>query len=372
MAFEIRNAAKAFVLIAVLLLSTTVLFFGADSDAAPRITYKGIPGQNVADISYDGEYIEIVFTENPGGYIRVYVDGEGYIGPFPSEETVCIMYQWPDELTTVGVSVSGTDFIADAMLVKVTEYLIDYTDHEGTRYMWVGEGDIPNLPVPRQYTDGGYRYIGTGWTPRPSPVTSEMSYGAVYVREALTPTRYTVTLDVGADARIDDVGWAYIGNGKYAAELEKDRTPNLPIPTREFYSFDGWEPDTAPLIHNITYVAKWSIGPISVNYDEDKGAVETIEVIDKGNGTADVVLKVTPKDGYHVESISGGDVSGGDGGIETIKEVKGGGTITVNFAKNSEGGHFPWIWAVLAVLIAAGLVTGFILYRKTVKTKGNA
>ena len=124
----------------------------------------------------------------------------------------------------------------------------------------VGYGEMPTHDAP---TREHYRFVG--WEPRLVPVTGEATYTAKW-----TPLKYTVKWDANG-------GYVYPKSSTGTVET----AVNVPTPTRDYYTFDGWftQQDGGTEIvtpympeSNVTFYAHWTAITYTVSFDAGEGS----------------------------------------------------------------------------------------------------
>ena len=142
---------------------------------------------------------------------------------------------------------------------------------------------------------------------------------------------YTVTYT-------DGLGGKVFSDYKKKA-IEGDATPSYPYEiNREFYVFDGWEPDVAATVtQDVTYTAKWIEQEATIKYVAQEGG--TVSLSEESFKLKDVqgTLKLkgstaTPSNGYYFDGWYEGDtkVSSNNKFVPTKKESA---TYTAHFVK---------------------------------------
>ena len=124
----------------------------------------------------------------------------------------------------------------------------------------VGYGEMPTHDAP---TREHYRFVG--WEPKLVPVTGEATYTAKW-----TPLKYTVKWDANG-------GYVYPKSTTGTVET----AVNVPTPTRDYYTFDGWftQQDGGTEIvtpympeSNVTFYAHWTAITYTVSFDAGEGS----------------------------------------------------------------------------------------------------
>ena len=142
---------------------------------------------------------------------------------------------------------------------------------------------------------------------------------------------YTVTYT-------DGLGGKVFSDYKKKA-IEGDATPSYPYEiNREYYVFDGWEPDVAATVtQDVTYTAKWIEQEATIKYVAQEGG--TVSLSEESFKLKDVqgTLKLkgstaTPSNGYYFDGWYEGDtkVSSNNKFVPTKKESA---TYTAHFVK---------------------------------------
>ena len=158
---------------------------------------------------------------------------------------------------------SGTPY-GDEATVNLTEDITLYAQWQVNIYTvtWIDEdgaelekdenvpyGTTPeyNGETPTKEGDAQYSYTFDGWTPETSPVTSDVTYKAVY---AQTVNQYTITWNNwdGTELLTEQVDYGQVP--AYTGE-----TPIREGNAEHTYSFSGWTPEIQAVTGNAAYTA---------------------------------------------------------------------------------------------------------------------
>ena len=144
------------------------------------------------------------------------------------------------------VSVTGAATYTAVYAQTVRKYTVTFVDADGTELQKsdVEYGAMPTCSSPTKTSTDQYDYTFTGWSPEVVSVTGAATYTAVY-----TPTvrKYTVTF-VDADGTLLDEQSVEYGQ---AAVAPQD-------PTREGYTFAGWDAAFNSITANLTVTATYT------------------------------------------------------------------------------------------------------------------
>ena len=144
-------------------------------------------------------------------------------------------WEWP--FTIVWKNYDGTVLETDEGVVKDTTPTYD--------------GATPTKPATAEYT-----YTFTGWSPEVKPAKKDQTYTAQFKAVPIPPTpTYTITWE------------DYDGTTLATESVEEGQTPVYPSsdPTREGYTFTGWNPVPYSADKNQTYVAQYEPAVVEIS-----------------------------------------------------------------------------------------------------------
>ena len=151
-----------------------------------------------------------------------------------------------------GATVNLTEDITLYAQWQVNTYTVTWIDEDGTELEKdenVPYGTTPeyNGETPTKEGDAQYSYTFDGWTPETSPVTSDVTYKAVY---AQTVNQYTITWNNwdGTELLTEQVDYGQVP--AYTGE-----TPTREGDAEHTYSFSGWTPEIQAVTGNASYTA---------------------------------------------------------------------------------------------------------------------
>ena len=181
----------------------------------------------------------------------------------PGTEVTYTFVKWQlngHDLTTTATT-TNNNVLTAVFGTIATPYTITWAiDDENTETTTVGYGQMPTHSYPeREY----YKFMR--WTPKIVPVTGDATYTAEW-----DPLDYTVKWNPnGGTVRPT----SSVGNIETAV--------NMPTPTRDFYTFDGWftQPDGGNEVEspymptaNVTLYAHWTAITYAVSFDAQEGS----------------------------------------------------------------------------------------------------
>ena len=144
------------------------------------------------------------------------------------------------------VSVTGAATYTAVYAQTVRKYTVTFVDADGTELQKsdVEYGAMPTCSSPTKTSTDQYDYTFTGWSPEVVSVTGAATYTAVYTQ---TVRKYTVTF-VDFDGTLLDEQSVEYGQ---AAVAPQD-------PTREGYTFAGWDAAFNSITANLTVTATYT------------------------------------------------------------------------------------------------------------------
>ena len=161
----------------------------------------------------------------------------------------------PDGSGTSYENGATVNFTEDTTLYAIwtpDTYTVTWVDEDGTELEKdenVPYGTTPeyNGETPTKEGDAQYSYTFDGWTPETSPVTSDVTYKAVY---AQTVNQYTITWNNwdGTELLTEQVDYGQVP--AYTGE-----TPTREGDAEHTYSFSGWTPEIQAVTGNASYTA---------------------------------------------------------------------------------------------------------------------
>ena len=147
-------------------------------------------------------------------------------------------------------------------------YTIDFNPNGGkfddgeasTKKITVEEYTVPEVSNPSR--DG---YIFAGWNETVMPAQSNKTYTAVW--KSMNPQKYNITFDANG-GKFED------GSTTKTQSVEEGSKPNEPkAPTREGFTFVGWDSEISLVTGNKTYKAVWEkvLQKFDITFDANGG-----------------------------------------------------------------------------------------------------
>ena len=147
-------------------------------------------------------------------------------------------------------------------------YTIDFNPNGGkfddgeasTKKITVEEYTVPEVSNPSR--DG---YIFAGWNETVMPAQSNKTYTAVW--KSMNPQKYNITFDANG-GKFED------GSTTKTQSVEEGSKPNEPkAPTREGFTFVGWDSEISLVTGNKTYTAVWEkvLQKFDITFDANGG-----------------------------------------------------------------------------------------------------
>lgn len=271
-------------------LQNTKVAYGAYPEFVGEIPEKSSTAQYSYDFSGWDKPIESVsgnvvytaiYSEKLNEYTVVFKNYNGEIlqlsrveyGALPSYDG-----EIPTKPTIDGVAYSfaGWDMVPTNVVENVvytatyleatTMYEITFVDDDGTELQKTkfAYGAMPICANPSKESTAQYSYSFESWYPKPTVVTSDKTYTAVYKSVV---NSYVVTF-------VDDDGETVLQSSEY----EYGDMPSCMVPSKEStaqysYSFAGWNYDVIPVTGNATYTATYDKTvrsyPVTFLHDDD-------------------------------------------------------------------------------------------------------
>ena len=182
---------------------------------------------------------------------------------------------------------TGVEYVSEVKLGNVKEFEVaTATPKSGFEF---------NVWTMNEVTDETKDEAETAVTPEDVTVNAG-SKTTFFAHFKSIPTTYTVTYT-------DGVGGKAFENQQYSAKYD-DKTPAFDgTPTREGYTFAGWEPEVAKKVAgDATYTAKWEAKSYTVTYTVDGQVVGAVETYEYGKPVT--IREKYVKEGYTVSDWS--------------------------------------------------------------------
>ena len=156
---------------------------------------------------------------------------------------------------------------------------------EGVVY---GELPVYNGDLPSKEADERYTYDVIGWDKDFEPVTSDVTYTAIF---DAVPIAYTITWVNGDGSTTTDT-FAYGETPVYRGE-----TPTKPADGQYTYTFDGWLPEITAVTGDVTYTAQFTekFNGYTVTFDSNGGTAVDSQTVEEN---ATVTIPEAPSKDY--------------------------------------------------------------------------
>ena len=205
-----------------------------------------------------------------GGWLK---DGAPYNVNSPLLEYVTVKANWIEDNFTVKFDTDGGSVLADKTNVKWNDKVL--------------EGVL--APTKTGYTFNGWKYNDVVVTENTkySDLAGDSVPTSITLKADWIVNQYTITFNTDGGSAVSPITQDY------------DSTVVKPLdPTKEGYTFTGWKPeipDTMPS-SNITIKAKWSVNKYTITFDTDGGS-EVLPIIQDYGSV--VIAPINPtKEGY--------------------------------------------------------------------------
>lgn len=163
-------------------------------------------------------------------------DGDTFIGWTPTvmgaSEDVTYIAQWKNQKYNITFNPNGGSFSDGTTTSKTVEYSVGV------------------MPATNPLKRNGYTF--KGWTPALKTVTENATYTAIWEKNI---NYYNIIFDANGGKFAD-------GNVITNQKVEEGKIPNIEIPTKDGYVFDGWDKEVVSATMNTTYKATWKKGSI--------------------------------------------------------------------------------------------------------------
>ena len=179
---------------------------------------------------------------------------------------------------------------------ETNAYTVTWNDYDGTQLeqdLNVLYGATPsyNGATPTRAATAQYTYTFSGWTPAVSPVTGNVTYTATYTAAT---NAYTVTWNNFNGVQLEqDLNVLYGATPSY-----NSATPTRAATAQFTYAFSGWTPAVSPVTGNVTYTAAYTAAAnaFTVTFVNFDGTVLGTDTVSYG-GTAEAPADPT-REGY--------------------------------------------------------------------------
>lgn len=206
-------------------------------------------------------------------------------------------YQWGSKQSFV---MPGCNVVLKAKW-KVNTYTVTWKNYDGEELKKDTEVEYGTMPsydgeTPVKPEDTQFTYEFSGWTPKLSKVTKDITYTAQFTPVEKTFTVTWVNYD-GTELEKDE-NVAYNSTPSYDSE-----TPVKPENEQFTYTFAGWNPKLSKVTNNITYTAQYeaNLRSYQVTYDLNEGSwLSTENKFTYENGSTVAVSTFVPtREGYN-------------------------------------------------------------------------
>ena len=196
-----------------------------------------------------------------------------------------------DKSITLGFSGNVITFV-----YKANAYTVTWNDYDGTQLeqdLNVLYGETPSFDgaTPTRAATAQFTYTFSGWTPAVSPVTGNVTYTATYTAAT---NAYTVTWNNFNGVQLEqDLNVLYGATPSY-----NSATPTRAATAQFTYAFSGWTPAVSPVTGNVTYTAAYTAAAnaFTVTFVNFDGTVLGTDTVSYG-GTAEAPADPT-REGY--------------------------------------------------------------------------
>ena len=187
-------------------------------------------------------------------------EGKGATAPANPTREGYTFTGWDKEFANITANITVT------AIYRINTYTVTFKDHDGTELdkqtIKYGESAIEPKTPPRR----GYTFVG--WDKEFANITADITVTANYEINAYTVK--FVDYD-GTELKEENVTY---GEGATAPS----------DPTREGYTFTGWNKDFTNVTSNITVTAKYKVNTYTVTFKDYNGATLKTQIVEHGKG----------------------------------------------------------------------------------------
>ncbi len=187
-----------------------------------------------------------------------YGETPSYTGATPTKaataEFTYTFDKWTPEITAVTGEATYTAQFSSTVNEYTVTWVVDGVSTEET-YKY---GATPSHDDPVKEADAQYTYAFTGWSPAIATVTGNATYTAQF---SSTVNKYTVKF-------VD-----FDGTELKAENVEYGSAATAPAdPSREGYTFTGWDKEFGNITGDLTVTAQYKINQYTITFDTDGGS----------------------------------------------------------------------------------------------------
>jgi len=206
-----------------------------------------------------------------------------------------------DAMMTVTITQGSTGHIAYTATWQVNQYTITFDSNGGTEIDAIKQDYATEVEAPTNPERTGYTFAG--WTPEvPATIPAEN----ITCVAQWTINQYTITFNTAGGSVIAPI------TQDYATAVVAPANP-----TREGYTFAGWDKDIPTTIpaENVTITATWTPVNYTISYNLDGGSVVGVNPTSYTIESAPITLINPTKDGYDFAGWTG---TGLDAATKTV------------------------------------------------------